>query len=114
MSSIVKLPKANFDLRLQHIGCCMADKAESVRIGLTIGIVCKEDVRLFKYYSILLDMLKCYTVDDTLDCDAQDLINCLTTTEVDIIFARFADYCSHCYPLETIDISLLANCVTCS
>lgn len=112
--AVVKLPKANFELRLQHIGCCLADKAEALRKQLTLGFACSESTILFEYYSVLYELLKDYTVDDAIDCDAQDLINCLTTDELDTIFAKFADYCNHCYPLETIDISSLDNCPTCS
>ena len=112
--AVVKLPKANFDLRMQHIGCCLADKAEFLRVQLTLGFTCSESTILFEYYSVLYELLKDYTVDDTLTCSGQDLINCLTTDEIDIIFSKFANYCSHCYPLETVDISTLSNCTTCS
>lgn len=92
----------------------MANKAEEIRIQNGLGMTCSSDLRKFKYYTILLNMLKCYTVDDSLTEDAQDLINCLTTDEVDIIFAKFMEYCDHCYPLETVDIDSLNNCPTCT
>ena len=111
---VVKLPKDNFELRLQHIGCCLADKAEALRVQLSLGFSCSESTILFQYYSVMYELLKDYTVDDNLTCEEQKLINCLTEKELENIFAHFSDYCTHCYPLETVDIASLNNCPTCS
>lgn len=109
----IKLPKNNFELRVIHIGCCLADKAMELRTQLTLGFSCADNILLFQYYSALFEILKEYKIDDALECDEQNLINCLTTEEVNIIFNNFADYCSHCYPSEGTDLTTLADCPTC-
>lgn len=97
---MIKLPKANFTARLKLIGCCMANKGYNLGVSLSLGRSCIEDVKLFEYYSILLEILKCYNMDDALTTDEQDEINCLTYEEVMNIFNKFSDYCSQCFPKE--------------
>jgi len=101
---MIKLPKQNFDVRLQLIGCCLAEKATVIRNKQRFGTACVEEIKLFEYFIILLEVLKCYTVDDTLTTAEQDDINIFDTCVLDDVFEKFAEYCDICFPLPEAEL----------
>ena len=109
----LKLTEANFNKRMQLIGCCLGSQTENLFDSMSIGSACRGDIKKLEFFTILREILLCYTVDDNLTVDAQDLINCLSQSEILLIFERLSEYCDQCYPDLTEDTADLTGCTSC-
>lgn len=104
---MIKLPENNFNVRLQLISCCLADKAKQISDKQKLGVNCVEELKKLQYFTILLEILRCYTVDDSLTEEDQDAINSFDACTLDKVFENFSKYCKECYPAPEAE---LINC----
>ena len=92
----MKLTLAEYNTKLACLSCCLADKACTLLNKLNMGIACEDEFTELKFYSILLEVLRCYTIDDSLTEEEQDLLNPFSYELLEVNLERFTDYCGIC------------------
>jgi hypothetical protein len=86
----------NFNLKLQRFSCCLANKGMALLNKQNLGIDCYCEFRKFQYYTILLEVLRCYLVDDDLTTDIQDERNAFCESKLLSKLEEFDNYCGIC------------------
>ena len=92
----MKLLLADYNVKLQRFACCLAEKALTLLNKMEMGISCVKELKELQYYTILLEVLRCYTVDDNLTVEEQDLVNAFTTCQLASKLEEFENYCGIC------------------
>jgi len=88
--------EADYNLKLQRYSCCLANKGLTLLNKIELGIACVEELKKFQYYTILLEVLRCYIVDDTLASDTQDCRNAFCECKLISKLEEFDNYCGVC------------------
>jgi hypothetical protein len=92
----VKLTLQDYTVRLQLISCCLADKAAAIAYKVKLGMFCEDAIEEFKLLMITLDTLKCYTMDDSLTIEAQDLVESIPYAKILTMLDFFIGECDLC------------------
>lgn len=92
-----KLTEQDYLVRLQLISCCFAEKAEKLVSRLELGIACPEEITQYEVLALFLELLKCYTLDDTLTITEEDDIHSITYEEMNDIIEVFVSKCNLCF-----------------
>lgn len=93
---MTKLTLSEYNSKLACFSCCTADKGLTLLNKLKMGIACKGEFDKLKYFTILLEVLRCYTIDDTLTIDEQDCKNAFDYSHLVSRIEDFEIYCGIC------------------
>jgi len=88
--------KSDYNLKLQRYSCCLANKGLALINKQNLGIDCYCELRKFQYYTILLEVLRCYKVDDSLSSELQDERNPFKECKLLSKLEEFDNYCGIC------------------
>ena len=88
-----KLTLIEYNSKLACMSCCIADKGLTLLNKLKMGIACEKEFNTLKYYTILLEVIKCYNLDDTLTIDEQD---CTNDFDYSFLVSRLEDFNIYC------------------
>lgn len=91
-----KLTLIDFTVRLQLISCCFAEKACELVSQMHLGLACEEAIEKLKIMATSIEVLKCYTVDDTLTKDEESALNTITYEQMEGIINMFIEECGLC------------------
>ena len=92
----MKLTLEEYNSKLACFACCLSNKSLELLNKLQMGIACEEHFNKFKYFTILLEILRCYTIDDSLTIDEQDCENCFDYSYLVSRIEDFNTYCGIC------------------
>lgn len=92
----MKLTLLEFNTKLACLSCCLSDKAITLLNKQKMGIGCADEFLWLKYYTILLEILKCYTVDDTLTVEEQDEVNLFNECTLKEKLEQIENFCGLC------------------
>ncbi len=87
---------SDYNLKLQRYSCCLASKGMTLLNKLELGIICVKELKKYQYYTILLEVLRCYTIDDSLSSDIQDESNPFSECQLYKKLEEFDKYCGLC------------------
>lgn len=90
---MTKLTLSQYNTKLSCFACCLANKSLTLLNKLNMGIACTEEFKKFKYYSLLLEIMRCYTIDDSLTIDEQD---CENSFDYSYLVSRIEDFEIYC------------------
>lgn len=93
---MIKLTLEEYNSKLACFACCIADKGISLLNKLQMGIACTEEFKKLKYFTILLEVFRCYTIDDALTIDEQDCENAFDYSYLVSRIEDFENYCGIC------------------
>lgn len=93
---MAKLTLSEYNSKLACMSCCIADKGITLLNKLKMGIACNAEFEKLKYFTILLEVLRCYTIDDSLTIDEQDCENVFDYSHLLSRIEDFEIYCGIC------------------
>lgn len=86
--------QTDFDVRMQHLGCCVSDKANSIAVDLSLGKDCNRKIQELELIVAYKSALNRYQVlSDSISEDD----NCLTEEKMQGIFDHISKLCNICF-----------------